>query len=77
MKRTERRWGVHSLLYAADPWAVVSGSLPAAITAGPHLKAAQSFVRQAREYYMAADRAGTIESRPLLYYYAFLTSARR
>ena len=34
--------------------------------------AAVSFVRQAREYFTAADRSNTIETRPLLYYYSFL-----
>jgi hypothetical protein len=39
---------------------------------GLDLDAAQSFVRQAREYYAAADLARSTESQPLLYYYGFL-----
>jgi hypothetical protein len=76
MKRTERRWGIHSMLYASEPWAVVSGSLTDQIPAESDRRAAQSFVRQAREYFTAAERADTIESRPLLYYYSFLNLAK-
>ncbi len=72
MIKTNRRWGIHSMLYAADPWAVISGSVSDQVSAGPERLAALSFVRQAREYFTAAEKATTIETRPLLYYYSFL-----
>ena len=72
MFKTNRRWGLNSMLYAAEPWGVIAGSVSNQIPAGPERKSAQSFVRQAREYFVAAERAGAIETTPLLYYYCFL-----
>ncbi|KRF44605.1 hypothetical protein ASH01_11475 [Terrabacter sp. Soil811] len=72
MRRTSRRWGIHSMLYAADPWAVIGGAVGEQVAHPAERDAAKSFVRQAREYFTAAERANTIETRPLLYYYSFL-----
>lgn len=72
MRRTNRRWGIHSMLYAADPWAVIAGSVTEQVTNSGEREAARSWVRQAREYFSAAERASTVEPRPLLYYYSFL-----
>lgn len=71
MRRASRRWGLHSILYAADAWGVIEGSLPGQCTTAD-LTSARSFVRQAREYFTAADRATAPETRPLLYYYGLL-----
>jgi hypothetical protein len=76
MRRSSSRWGVHTKLYAAEPWAVIAGSLADHVKAGPSLEAARSFVRQGQEYFLAAERASTIETRPLLYYYSFLNLAK-
>lgn len=76
MTRTNRRWGVHSMLYAADPWAVISGSVSQSIRTQAERRASTSFVRQAREYFGAAERANSVETRPLLYYYSFLNLAK-
>jgi hypothetical protein len=76
MVRSVRRWGVHSMLYAADPWAVIEGSTNAAISNLNERVAAISFVRQARDYFSSAERASSIETRPLLYYYSFLNLAK-
>lgn len=76
MVRTNRRWGIHSTLYAADPWAVIAGSVNECIGPTNERAAATSFVRQAREYFAAAERASSIETRPLLYYYSFLNLAK-
>jgi hypothetical protein len=72
MKRTTRRWGFNSMLYAAESWGVIAGSVTDGVSAGDESQAALSFVRQAREYHGAAERASTIETRPLLYYHCFL-----
>jgi hypothetical protein len=69
MVRTNRRWGLHSTLYAADPWAVILGSISPTLASA---NAAKSFVRQAREYFHAAATSSSVETQPLLYYYAFL-----
>lgn len=70
MRRGTRRWGLSSMIYVADPWAAI-------LTALGNLRqnernTAESFVRQAQEYFSAAERATAIETRPLLYYYSFL-----
>lgn len=76
MTRTSRRWGLNTMLYAAEPWAVISGAVRDAAASRPisanDVASALSFVRQAKEYFNAAERAGALETRPLLYYYAFL-----
>lgn len=76
MMRTNRRWGLHSMLYAAEPWAVISGAVRDATAANSLTpvegQSALSFVRQAKEYFNAAEHAGALETRPLLYYYSFL-----
>lgn len=76
MTRSNRRWGIHSTLYAADPWAVIAGSVTEGISSSNDKAAAASFVRQAREYFAAAERATSIETPPLLYYYSFLNLAK-
>ncbi len=76
MVKTSRRWGRHSTLYATDPWAVIAGAVTESITGQAEKSAAASFVRQAREYFEAAERASSIETRPLLYYYSFLNLAK-
>lgn len=76
MLRTSRRWGLNTMLYAAEPWAVISGAIRDAAIARAlpdhEANSALSFVRQAKEYFNAAERAGALETRPLLYYYSFL-----
>jgi hypothetical protein len=58
------------MLYAADPWAVIAGCVSEQVANTAERAAATSWVRQAREYFMAAERANTMEPRPLLYYYS-------
>jgi hypothetical protein len=76
MFRSNRRWGLHSMLYAAEPWAVISGAVrdsgTALASSQVAIDSALSFVRQAREYFKAAEEAAALETRPLLYYYSFL-----
>jgi hypothetical protein len=58
------------MIYVADPWAAILMALSDVRQNEQH--AAESFVRQAQEYFSAAERAAAIETRPLLYYYSFL-----
>ncbi len=75
LRRGERRWGRHSMLFASDPWAVIEYSLTDRCVAAER-DAAVSFVRQAREYLTAAHSARSTEAQPLLYYYSFLNLAK-
>jgi hypothetical protein len=75
MRKTNRRWGLHSMVYATDPWPVISASLRHQCSAST-LPSAESFVRQAREYFRAAENATAIETKPVLYYYSFLNLAK-
>lgn len=70
MRRTTRRWGLNAMIYASDPWATIHDSVAAATS--PDQASAELFLRQAREFYRAADASGTPEARPLLYYYGFM-----
>lgn len=75
MKRGSRRWGLNTIIYAADPWAVVHGALRLSCT-GQNLDSARSFVRQAREYFTAATSSEAVETKPVLFYYSFLNLAK-
>ena len=76
MYRTSRRWGLHSMLFAAEPWAVAAGAVNDAKLTSEAQTAGLSFVRQSREYFRAAERAAAIETKPLLFYYSFLNLAK-
>jgi hypothetical protein len=76
MRRGKRRWGVNTMLYAAEPWAIIEGGVSTALSPGPTRRAAQSFARQANEYFVAAERAGAFEARPLLNLAKALTLTR-
>lgn len=76
MRRGNRRWGLSSMLYAADPWALIDGAVNDATGARADRESARSFVRQGREFFVAAESASAAESKPLLYYYCFLNLAK-
>lgn len=59
------------MVYAADPWSVMTDSVRKRCKSND-VSTAISFVQQAREYFLAAERASTIETKPVLYYYSFL-----
>ncbi len=44
LKRGQRRWGLNSMLYTANPWAVIGSSLERCLKA--EFASAKSFVRQ-------------------------------
>jgi hypothetical protein len=75
LRRGERRWGRHSMVFASDPWAVIEAAISERCS-GDALEAALSFTRQAREYHVAAALARSTEAQPLLYYYGFLSLAK-
>lgn len=79
LRRGERRWGRHTMVYTSDPWAVISDSVDKATAALAQLAAGEaglSFVEQAKEYFRAAETARSTEAQPLLFYYGFLNLAK-
>ncbi|MEX1208766.1 MAG: YaaC family protein [Acidimicrobiia bacterium] len=75
MRRSTRRWGLHTMAYATDPWGVIDTAVVAHFD-GTDRETPRSFVRQAREYVRAADGAEAYEAKPVLYYYGFLNLAK-
>lgn len=75
MRKGSRRWGLHSMLYAADPWSVMESACQDRCRSGDR-ETALSFVRQAKEYYAAAESAVNIETKPVLFYYSFLNAVK-
>lgn len=71
VRKSPRRYAQHSVLYASDPWAVFLESARHIGNSQDRISA-QSYVRQAREFFSAAKNSGTIEATPLLYYYSFM-----
>lgn len=76
MVKTGQGSGGNSVLYAADPWGVILGSVAKQVTGAGPKSTAISFVHQSQEFYSAADNATNLEARPLLYYYSFLNLAK-
>jgi hypothetical protein len=64
------------MVFTSDPWAVIESAVSERSTVGSERDSALSFVRQAREYHLAADTARSTEAQPLLYYYGFLNLAK-
>ena len=58
------------MIYAADPWATIHDAVAEAKS--PDRASAESFLRQAQEFYRAAEASNAPEARPLLYYYGFM-----
>jgi hypothetical protein len=75
MRRTTRRYGLHSPLFATNPWSIITRSVktrcPA--TAKP---AALAFLSQAADFYQAATAGGVVAAKPLLLYYCFMNVAK-
>jgi hypothetical protein len=69
VKRDTRRYGLHDVVFAVDPWAVIEGAVNDQVPEG-HRHEALAFVIQARALYEAA--AARTPASPLLTYYAFL-----
>jgi hypothetical protein len=63
------------MVYAADPWAVMQTAVQEQCRQSD-VQVAASFIRQAQEYFRAAEAAHAIETKPVLYYYSFLNLAK-
>lgn len=70
-RRTTRRYGLQSRVFATEPWAVIRRSIdercPAVAKAQAH-----AFRAQSQDYFKAAEVAGLFTTKPVLLYYSFL-----
>jgi hypothetical protein len=65
------RFGLQSLIFSANPWAIISSSIQK--SAPPASKAAAAaFVSQSEDFFRAATTAGVAAAKPVLLYYCFL-----
>lgn len=75
VKKTSRRYGIQSTLFASSPWPIMRSSiqdeLPCSLA-----EEAKSYVDQAEDYFRAAEDAGMSATRPVLFYYSFLNIAK-
>ncbi|CDX24343.1 conserved hypothetical protein [Mesorhizobium plurifarium] len=70
-----KREGVHSTLFATDPWNIIRHNLEK-ITDVPAQRQALAFLVQARDFFVAAQNSDVSAAKPLLLYYAFLNLAK-
>ena len=73
--RSTRREGLQSILFATDPWNVISGEIEK-IQNVPAKKQARAFCEQARDFFISAYNADISAAKPLLLYYSFLNLAK-
>lgn len=67
----KNRYRVISTLFALDPWAIIEGSIGRKCPANS-MDEARACLNQARDFFQAANQAGTLESRPLSLYYSYM-----
>jgi len=73
--RTSRRFGLHSLLFATNPWAVINGSIDKRCPVASKDEAKASLIQA--EYFFNAQSSTSINaSKALLAYYCFLNLAK-
>ena len=71
MRRTTRRFGLQSRVFATDPWSVIRHSIDQRCAAASKAQA-QAFRAQSQDYFRAAEVAGLFTAKPVLLYYSFL-----
>jgi hypothetical protein len=69
--RTTRRFGLHSTLFALDPWNVIVSSIRQRCPETARAEA-EACVEQAQDFYNASLTATLASARPLLLYYSFM-----
>jgi hypothetical protein len=62
--------------FVNDPWELIAEAIARAVTVRKTRDIAQSFRRQAEDYFRAATTAREIAVRPVLFYYAFLNLSK-
>jgi hypothetical protein len=75
VKRTTRRFGLQSKIFAASPWGVMKQAIEDTL-AVPAKKQAAAFLDQAQNFYQIASSSHLSPTKPLLFYYSFLNLAK-
>jgi hypothetical protein len=70
-----KREGVHSTLFATEPWNIIQHSLEKLIDSNAR-RQALAFLVQSRDFYNAAQNSDISAAKPLLLYYSFLNLAK-
>lgn len=73
--RGTRRAGMHTKVYTSDAWSVIKAAIRQGCPTADR-PTAVAFADQAEEFYRAAGNTQTLQSRPLLLYYAFMNLAK-
>ena len=63
-------------LFVNDPWELIAEAIARAVSNKKHRDLAQSFRRQAEDYFNVATTARELATRPVLFYYAFLNLSK-
>lgn len=75
MRKSSRRYGLQSHLFASNPWAVIRQSIADRCPAARR-EAANAFIAQAEDFYRSASAGQHTSAKPLLLYYSFLNIAK-
>ena len=70
-----KREGVHSILFATDPWNIIEHNLEKLIDVNAR-RQALAFLVQSRDFFNAAQNSDVSAAKPLLLYYSFLNLAK-
>lgn len=74
--QTDSGFSVQHRLFVNDPWELIAEAIARAVRAGRTRDIAQSFRRQAEDYFRAATVGRELAVRPVLLYYAFLNLSK-
>lgn len=75
VKRTTRRFGLQSRIFATSPWGVMKQVIENSLNP-PTKEQAIAFLDQAQNFYQIASSSHLSPTKPLLFYYAFLNLAK-
>lgn len=70
-----KREGVHSILFATEPWNIIQHNLEKLRDANAR-RQALAFLVQSRDFFTAAQNSDVSAAKPLLLYYSFLNLAK-
>ncbi|MEH6702384.1 YaaC family protein [Parasphingorhabdus sp.] len=70
-----KREGVHSILFATEPWNIIQHNLEN-LTDSNARRQALAFLVQSRDFFNAAQNSDVSAAKPLLLYYSFLNLAK-
>lgn len=71
VKRTTRRFGLQSRIFATSPWGVMKQVIEDGLTASARDEA-RAFLEQAQNFYEISSSSHLSPTKPLLFYYSFL-----